>query len=332
MPEGSAHRFCVAPMMGCTDRHFRYLLRLLSRHACLYTEMVTTHALLRGDARRHLAFDPVETPLALQLGGSEPEEMARCAALAARWGYSELNINVGCPSERVRSGRFGACLMAEPGRVARCVAAMGEAAPLPVSVKTRIGVDQMDSYEALAGFVSQVAEAGCGSFIVHARKAWLRGLNPRQNREIPPLQYVRVHRLKAAFPELEIVVNGGLESLETVRAQLRRVDGVMLGRAVYANPYLLAQVDGLVYGDPRPPPSRHEALGLYLPYVEAQRARGVPLARMTRHLMGWFQGLPGARSWRRILGEQARRPGSDVSLIAQAAACVDDCGGRARAS
>jgi tRNA-dihydrouridine synthase A len=319
-------------MMGCTDRHFRYLLRLLSRHAFLYTEMVTTQALLRGDARRHLAFDPVEAPLALQLGGSEPGEMARCAALAARWGYSELNINVGCPSERVRSGRFGACLMAEPRRVARCVAAMGEASSLPVTVKTRIGIDHRDSFEALAGFVSQVAEAGCRSFIVHARKAWLKGLNPRQNRDIPPLRYERVHRLKEVFPGLEIVVNGALDSLEAARVQLRRVDGVMLGRAVYANPYLLAQVDGLIYGDPIPPPSRHEVLARYLPYMEHQMAQGMPLVRMARHLMGWFQGLPGARNWRRVLGEHARRPGADVALIARAAACVDDCGGRARAS
>ncbi len=331
MTELGAHRFCVAPMMGCTDRHFRYLLRLLSRRAFLYTEMVTTQALLQGDARRHLAFDPAEPPLALQLGGSEPGEMARCAALAARWGYSELNINVGCPSERVRSGGFGACLMGEPERVARCVAAMCEASPLPVTVKTRIGIDHLDSFEALAGFVSQVAEAGCLSFIVHARKAWLKGLNPKQNRHVPPLCYARVHRLKEAFPGLEIVINGALDSLQAARAQLRRVDGVMLGRAVYANPYLLAEVDRTLYGEPAPVPSRHEVLARYLPYMAHQMARGVPLARMARHLMGWFQGLPGARAWRRILGEQARRPGADVALIARAAACVDDCGGRARA-
>lgn len=318
-------------MMGCTDRYFRYLLRLLSRRAFLYTEMVTTQALLRGDARRYLTFDPAELPLALQLGGSDAGEMARCAALAARRGYSELNINVGCPSERVRSGRFGACLMAEPQRVARCVAAMREASPLPVTVKTRIGIDHLDSFDTLAGFVSQVAEAGCHTFIVHARKAWLEGLNPKQNRHIPPLRYPRVYRLKEAFPELEIVINGALDRLESARAQLCRVDGVMLGRAVYANPYLLAEVDQVLYGDPDPVPTRHEILARYLDYMERQMVEGVPLARMSRHLMGWFQGLPGARAWRRILGERARRPGADVALIARAAACVYDSGGRARA-
>jgi len=313
-------RFCVAPMMERTDRHERYFLRLLSRRAMLYTEMVTTGALLRGEPGRALEFSRAERPVALQLGGSESEEMAACARLAERWGYDEVNINVGCPSPRVSSGRFGACLMMEPERVAAMVRAMRAAIALPVTVKTRIGVNEHDAYEDLARFVETVAAAGCRTFIVHARKAWLTGLSPRQNRSVPPLRHEVVARLKQDFAALEVVVNGGIGDLDAALAHLTRVDGVMLGREAYANPYLLAEVDRRVFGDARPAPARHEVIEAFLPYVETQLARGVPLPRMTRHLAGLFQGMPGARAWRRALGEGARRPGAGTEVIRAALA------------
>ncbi len=310
----SDHSIAVAPMLDWTDRHCRFFLRLLTRRTWLYTEMITTGAVLRGDRERLLAYDPAEHPLALQLGGSDPAELARCARIAAEFGYDEVNLNVGCPSDRVQSGRFGACLMAEPDLVAACVAAMRAAVSLPITVKTRIGVDDRDSYEALMEFVGRVADGGCRMFIVHARKAWLTGLSPKENRKIPPLRYDIVHRLKRDFPELVVILNGGLTSLEQVAEQLRRVDGVMIGRAAYENPYLLAEVDRRFFGL-TPPPSRHQIIRDLLPYVELQLRRGTPLHCVTRHLLGLFQGAPGARAWRRHLSEHAHRRGAGIEVL-----------------
>lgn len=316
------HRFCVAPMMDWTDRHCRYFLRLISRRAFLYTEMVTTGALLHGDRDYLLGFDPAEHPIALQLGGSDPQALASCARMGAEAGYDEINLNVGCPSDRVSSGRFGACLMAEPALVADCVAAMQAAVDIPVTVKHRIGIDHLDSEAHLHRFVETVAGAGCTRFIVHARKAWLQGLSPKQNREIPPLCYDRVHRLKQAFPHLEIIINGGLARLEDCRTQLAHVDGVMLGREAYHNPWLLAGVDPELYGESAPAQSPHEVIEQFLPYVEARLSEGVPLQAMTRHILGLFQARPGARAWRRHLSENAHRPGAGPDIIRQAAAKV----------
>lgn len=320
-PESSnikTHRFCVAPMLEWTDRHCRYFHRLLSRQALLYTEMVTTGALLHGDAGRFLQYDPFEHPLALQLGGSDPDELASCAKLAAEFGYDEVNLNVGCPSDRVQNGRFGACLMAEPALVAECIAAMSNAAAIPVTVKSRIGIDERDSYQELAQFIATVAAAGCQTFIVHARKAWLSGLSPKENRELPPLRYGLVHQLKQDFPHLTIVINGGIVSLAQTTEQLRQVDGVMVGREAYHNPYLLADVDGSLFGVERARPTRHEVVARFIPYVQRQLAAGWRVHSMTRHILGLFHGQPGARSWRRYLSEHACRPGADESVILRA--------------
>jgi tRNA-dihydrouridine synthase A len=311
-------RLAVAPMLDYTDQHFRYFLRLLSRHTLLYTEMVTTGAVLRGDRERLLAYDPAEHPLALQLGGSDPGELARCARAAADFGYDEVNLNVGCPSDRVQSGRFGACLMAEPDLVADCVGAMRAAVALPVTVKTRIGIDDRDSYTELADFIGRVAAGGCEVFIVHARKAWLSGLSPKENREIPPLRYEVVHQIKRDFPGLTIILNGGLNDLDQVADQLQRVDGVMIGRAAYENPYLLADVDRRFFGVSTPPPSRHQVIRAFLPYIEKQLQRGTPLHGMSRHVLGLFQGIPGARAWRRHLSEYAHRHGASVEVLEEA--------------
>ena len=316
------HPISVAPMMDYTDRHDRYFLRLISRHVLLYSEMVTTQAILHGDRDRLLAYHPSEHPLVLQLGGSQPEALARCAAIGVEYGYDEINLNVGCPSDRVRSGRFGACLMAEPDLVARCVAAMAAAVPVPVTVKTRIGIDQRDSYGELADFIATVAEAGCRCFIVHARKAWLQGLSPKQNREIPPLRYDVVYRLKQDFPHLQVVINGGITDLDQAEEHLRQVDGAMIGRAAYHDPYLLAQVDRRFYHDDAPPKSRQQLVHELLPYVEQQLRQGLPLNRITRHILGLFHGVPGARAWRRHLSQQAHRPGAGVEVIEQALAQV----------
>ena len=308
-------RLAVAPMLDWTDRHCRYFLRLLSRPTLLYTEMVTTGAALHGDRERLLAYDPAEHPLALQLGGCDPGELARCARIAADFDYDEVNLNVGCPSDRVQSGRFGACLMAEPDLVAGCVAAMRVAIDLPVTVKTRIGIDDRDSYEALTDFVGRVASGGCEVFIIHARKAWLRGLSPKENREIPPLRYDIVYRLKRDFPDLTIILNGGLRNLDQAEDELRRVDGVMIGRAAYENPYLLADADRRFFGSDTPLPSRHQVIRAFLPYVENQLQQGTPLHCMTRHVLGLFQGIPGARAWRRHLSEHAHRRGAGVEVL-----------------
>ena len=312
-------RFCVAPMMDCTDRFDRVLLRLISRRARLYTEMVTTGALIHGDRDRFLRFDPVEHPVALQLGGSDPQALAACTAMAAEHGYDEVNLNIGCPSDRVQSGRFGDCLMAEPELVADCVAAMSAAARIAVTVKCRIGIDAQDPATALPRFVETVAAAGCRTFIVHARKAWLDGLSPKQNRDVPPLDYPLVHALKAAHPELEIVLNGGLTDIPAAAGELDHVDGVMVGREAYRNPYSLSVVDGLFFGDARPPRSRTEVLAEFLPYVEGWMAEGVPLKHITRHMVGLYQGLPGARAWRRAIAEQAHLPDARPDFLEQAA-------------
>lgn len=286
--------------------------------------MVTTGAMLYGDRERLLAYDPAEHPVALQVGGSEPEQLAQCARIAAEWGYDEINLNVGCPSDRVQSGRFGACLMAEPGLVAACIAAMRAAVALPVTVKTRIGIDKRDSYAELVEFVGRVAEGGCQTFIIHARKAWLQGLSPKQNREIPPLRHDIVYQLKQDFPHLTIILNGGLRTLEQIDQQRRKVDGVMVGRAAYENPYLLAEVEQHFWVAERAIPTRHQIIRALLPYIEQQLQHGTPLHCMTRHLLGLFQGVPGARAWRRYLSEHVHRPGAGITVLEAALRTVPE--------
>lgn len=305
-------------MMDYTDRHFRYFIRLMSRHTLLYTEMVTSGAILHGDHRRFLEFHPAEHPVALQLGGSEPLALAACTRIASDYGYDEVNLNVGCPSDRVQSGRFGACLMQEPELVAECVSAMRAVGRVPVTVKTRIGVDERDSYEHLTGFVSTVAAAGCSVFIIHARKAWLKGLSPKENREIPPLRYDVAARLKQDFPGLTIVVNGGVQTLDAMHDHLGAFDGVMVGREAVSNPWLFADVDRRFFGAQSPVPSRGDILRAWMPYLSAQLQEGVPLARMTRHALGLFHGCAGARAWRRALSEEAVRPGAGLTVLHQA--------------
>jgi tRNA-dihydrouridine synthase A len=297
----TTHRLCVAPMMDRTDRHLRYLLRLLAPHARLYTEMITARALLNGGAAKLLRFDALEHPVALQLGGADPDELARAARIGEAAGYDEINLNVGCPSDRVQAGCFGAALMKEKERVADCVRAMRAAVSVPVTVKTRLGVDDHDSYEFAHDFIAAVAAAGCTTFIVHARKAWLKGLSPRENREIPPLDYARVHRLKREFPALTIVINGGLVTLEDSLAQLEHVDGVMIGRAAYQDSWLLARLDARLAGCA--PAGEREVLDAFERYVAREVESGTPLRSMTRHLLGMRSGRAGGRHWRRRLGE-----------------------------
>ena len=320
----AAHRLSVAPMMDWTDRHDRYFLRLITERALLYTEMVTTGAILFGDKRRFLQFDPAEHPVALQLGGSDPDALARAAIEGERFGYDEINLNVGCPSDRVQNGRFGACLMAEPALVARCVRSMSAAIDLPVTVKTRIGIDDQDSYGFLADFVGEVAEAGCKTFIIHARKAWLTGLSPKENREIPPLDYGRVRRLKKDFPGLGIVLNGGLREPDVIKAELAHVDGVMIGREAYQNPYSLLSIQRAAFDDRGSVPTRHEIIAGFLPYVERQRGEGVPLPSMTRHILGLFNGQRGARAWRRYLSTNANRDQAGPEVIEAALKLVPE--------
>lgn len=310
-----ASRFCVAPMLDWTDRHCRFFHRLISRRALLYTEMVTTGALIHGDHHRFLQFHQAEHPLALQLGGSNPRELALCAKMAEDYGYDEVNLNVGCPSDRVQNGRFGACLMFEPELVADCIAAMGQAVNIPVTVKSRIGVDERDSYPELVHFIAAVARSGCKTFIVHARKAWLSGLSPKQNREVPPLRYDIVDQLKQDFPELEILLNGGVTSLDQAEDMLQRLDGVMVGREAYHNPYLLADVDRRIFGDTGTAPSRQEIIAELVPYLREQLKTGMRLNSVARHILGLFHGEPGARGWRRYLSEHACKPGADESVI-----------------
>jgi tRNA-dihydrouridine synthase A len=307
-------------MMDWTDRHCRYFHRLLAPHARLYTEMVTSAAVLHGNRSRLLGFDPAEQPVALQLGGADPRELAAAARIGADLGYAEINLNVGCPSDRVQSGRFGACLMREPALVADCVAAMRAAVSIPVSVKCRIGVDEQDAYADLQRFVELQVAAGLSVLIVHARKAWLRGLSPRENREIPPLDYPRVYRLKRDFPGLVVVINGGIVDLSEALAHLAEVDGVMLGRAAYHDPYLLARLEQALYGTPLP--ERSLVLRRLEPYVAERLRQGDHLAHIARHLLGLYSGEPGARAFRRRLSERMRRPGSGFEAIIEAAAAV----------
>jgi tRNA-dihydrouridine synthase A len=314
----SAFRLTVAPMMDWTDRHCRYFHRLLSPHARLYTEMVTSAALVRGGQVRLLEHSHEEHPVALQLGGSDPQELAQAARLGAAAGYDEINLNVGCPSDRVQSGRFGACLMREPALVGECVRAMSDAVSVPVTVKCRIGVDEQDAYADLQHFTETMIAAGVGVLVVHARKAWLQGLSPKENREIPPLDYDRVYRLKREFTELAIVINGGITSVEQVREQLAVVDGVMLGRSAYHDPWLLARLEAELYGVALP--DRTSVLEHLRVYIEAELKRGTQLKHITRHLLGLFQGEPGARGFRRTLSEGAHLPGADWGLIERALA------------
>ncbi|AQZ95362.1 tRNA dihydrouridine(20/20a) synthase DusA [Halopseudomonas phragmitis] len=311
---GPSRRFCVAPMMDWTDRHCRFFLRLISRQALLYSEMVTTGAVIHGDRTRFLGHSPQEQPLALQLGGSNPAELATCAALAEQAGYAEVNLNVGCPSDRVQNNMIGACLMGHPALVADCVKAMLEACSIPVTVKHRIGINGRDSYDELCDFVGQVHEAGCDTFIVHARIAILEGLSPKENREIPPLRYEVVRQLKADFPQLEIILNGGLASLDQMQAQLDCLDGVMVGREAYHNPYLLAEVDRRFYADEQPVRSRIEVLEALRPYIVAHLEQGGLMNHVTRHILGLFQGLPGARHFRRQLSSEIHRCEDPLAL------------------
>jgi len=316
-----SHRLCVAPMMDWTDRHCRRLHRVLSRHARLYTEMLTAEAVIHGDRARLLAFDPAEHPVALQLGGSDPVRLAEAARIGEDFGYDEINLNVGCPSDRVRSGSFGACLMEQPARVADCMAAIAAAVRLPATVKCRLGVDQQTPEEGVWRLIELCAAAGVTVFVVHARKAWLKGLSPKENREIPPLDYPLVWEIKRRRPELTIVINGGIASLDEAEAHLAQVDGVMLGRAAYHDPGLLGDADRRLFGAGRDV-SAEAAVEQYLPYVAAELARGTHLAAMTRHMLGLFHGRPGARAWRRILTVEGARADAGLAVIERGLAAL----------
>ena len=309
-----SYRFTIAPMMDWTDRHCRVFHRQLTRHARLYTEMVTAAAVLHGHRDRLLKFDALEHPIAVQLGGSEPKDLAEATSIAVEYGYDEVNLNIGCPSERVQNGAFGACLMREPELVAECVAAMKARVNVPVTVKCRIGVDEQEG-EALFDFIERVVAGGADAFIVHARKAWLKGLSPRQNRHIPPLDYDVVRALKRAHPDLPIVLNGGLTTLAQMQSENYGVDGIMIGRAAYQEPALLLEVDPLFFGAAAPHATRHAALEAFMPYVEEKLAEGVPLAAMTRHTLGLFNGLKGARAFRRHLATEAVKEGADTRVL-----------------
>jgi len=311
-------------MLDWTDSHCRGFHRLMTKESVLYTEMVTTGALVYGDVERHLGYIEAEHPVALQLGGSDPTDLAHCSKLAQSYGYDEVNLNVGCPSDRVQSGRFGACLMADPGLVAECTAAMIEAVDIPVTVKCRIGIDEQDDYEDLQRFVSLVADSGVTTFIVHARKAWLDGLSPKENRDIPPLNYDRVYLLKEEFPDLEIIINGGIKNLDETLLQLEKVDGVMMGRAAYQSPFILKEVDQRIYGSERPVISDAELIEQLCDYVELRLAGGAQLKYISRHVVGLFQSRAGARQWRRYLSENAFKPGSGTEVIRAAAAFIPD--------
>lgn len=321
-------RFCLAPMMDWSDLHCRYFWRLLTKRARLYTEMVTTGAILRGDRDRFLRFNPEEQPVALQLGGNDPKALAECARIAEDYGYDEVNLNCGCPSDRVQEGRIGACLMTEPQTVADCIAAMREAVKIPVTVKHRTGVDDHDSEEHLHQFVDTIAQSGCDVFIVHARKAWLQGLSPKENREIPPLLYDRVFALKQAFPHLTIVINGGITNLSVCHDLLENVDGVMLGREAYHNPFLLGEVDPQIYGERAREITRDQVLDAFISYCQAQIAQGARLNHMTRHILGLYAGQPGGKYFRRFLSENANRAGAPASLLREAQKYMNSAGSR----
>jgi len=315
-------RISVAPMMDWTDRHCRAFHRVLTKRALLYTEMAVDKAVIHGDRQKLIGFDPAEHPVAIQLGGSDPADLAQASRIAEAFGYAEINLNVGCPSDRVQSGRFGACLMQEPALVADCVSAMRDAVSVPVTVKCRIGVDDQEPETALFAFVDTVAAAGIGSFTVHARKAWLKGLSPKENRTVPPLDYDLVRRLKAERPDLEIILNGGLETLDQAIAESAPLDGMMIGRAAYHTPWILAETDSRLFGETDPVASRQEAVEAYRPYLARQLEAGTRLHDMTRHMLGLFAGQPGARLWRRILSEKAPKRGAGLEVIDEALAAV----------
>jgi tRNA-dihydrouridine synthase A len=323
----TVRRFSIAPMMEWTDRHCRFFHRLLTRRALIYTEMLTSGAVLRGDRARLLGFDPFEHPVALQLGGCDPAALTQSARIGENFGYDEINLNVGCPSDRVQEGRFGACLMAEPVLVGDCIAAMKAAVKIPVTVKCRIGIDDQDPEQSLFAFAAAVKAGGTDALIVHARKAWLKGLSPRENREVPPLDYDLVRRLKAAHPNLAIVLNGGIAIVEQAQAELGAVDGVMMGRAAYQEPWRLLEVDPLLYGEPAPFASAKEAALALIPYIERELAKGVRLHSITRHVLGLFRGVPGARAFRRQLAVEAVKPGAGAEVMADALALVVDTPG-----
>lgn len=314
----SGNPLSVAPMMDRTDRHFRYFMRQITRRTLLYTEMVTSAAILHGDKEHLLGFSPEEKPLALQVGGDNPKELAECARIAENMGYDEINLNVGCPSDRVQNGNFGACLMAQPERVAKAVEAMIEAVNIPVTVKHRIGIDECDRYEDMANFVRIVSDAGCQRFTVHARKAWLQGLSPKENRDIPPLRYGDVHRLKQEFPHLFVEINGGFTNLEQVKEQLKLVDAVMIGRAAYDNPYLFATADSEIYGEEGIPLTRHEVAEVMCSYIDCWVAKGLKLNKITRHMLQLFSGQPGSRAWKRILTEKSCILGAGSEVVREA--------------
>lgn len=317
-PKDLNRRFCVAPMLDWTDRHCRFFLRLISQHAVLYTEMLTTGAILHGDTERFLGMNAAEHPVALQLGGSNPGDLAAACKLAEKYAYAEINLNCGCPSDRVQSGMFGAVMMKNAAVTANCVSAMREAVDLPVTVKHRIGVDDYDSYDFLCQFVGTLSEAGCNTFLVHARKAWLKGLSPKQNREVPELNYDRVYQLKRDFPESEIIINGGITTLEQSVGHLNRLDGVMMGREAYTNPYILATVDQEIYADNHPIKSRIEIAEQFLNYIDNEMIKGTKLHAMTRHILGLFHGMPGARQFRRHISENAYKPSATIDILTTA--------------
>jgi tRNA-dihydrouridine synthase A len=315
--------FSVAPMMDWTDRHCRFFHRQLSSHALLYTEMVTEQAVRHGDKQKLLGFDASEQPVALQLGGSDPVGLSEAAKIGEDFGYSEINLNVGCPSDRVQGGHFGACLMAEPQLVADCVAAMQAVVKIPVTVKCRIGIDDQDEEAGLQNFVETVAETGCNTFIIHARKAWLKGLSPKENREVPPLNYDRVHRLKRSMPHLHVSLNGGLVDIENEFHHLQTLDGLMVGREAYHNPWVLAQVDPLFCSRPAPVKSRRDAVETMLPYIEKHLSEGLYLHRITRHMLGLYHAQPGGRMWRQVLSTQGCKAGAGVDVVMQALEVVE---------
>ena len=315
----------IAPMMDCTDRHYRYMMRMLTRKTLLYTEMVTTGAILFGDKNRHLDFSPEELPLALQLGGDDPTAMAACAKLGQQWGYTEININVGCPSDRVKNGQFGACLMARPERVEQCVDAMKSVVDIPVTVKHRIGIDDLDKYEDMANFVAVVSKAGANRFSVHARKAWLQGLSPKQNRNVPPLRYDDIYRLKSEFQNLEIEINGGVRTWKDTKQHLEHVDAVMIGRAAYDDPFMFASADELFYGGATGTvKSRRELIEAMFPYIEKMLTTDAWLSRITRHMHGLFCGMRGTRAWKRFMAENSYGPDADLDTLKRAIEVVPD--------
>jgi tRNA-dihydrouridine synthase A len=314
----------IAPMMDCTDRHFRYFMRQITRRTLLYTEMLATAAILHGDREKLLGFSPEEKPLSLQLGGDNPQELAECARIAENMGYDEINLNVGCPSARVQNGNFGACLMAHPEKVARAVEAMQKAVPVPITVKHRIGIDDRDRYEDMAHFVRIVEQAGCRRFTVHARKAWLQGLSPKENRTIPPLRYEDVYRLKQEFPYLFIEINGGIKTLEQVSEQLNYVDAVMIGRAAYDNPFLFAKCDRDFYGDNVTPPTRREVVEAMIPYIDYWLSKGWKLHAITRHMLELFAGVPGSKAWKRYISDRVHHNNASSQLLLDALSVISD--------